>query len=354
MNETNTTGMMVLIATLCCLLLAQGIHAQDKGADIVMQWLQHALPEAGHAAVHPGKGHCVEPPTTAPDLKAADAWIQWGGDRSNLRSRTMEQTHLTAAKLPDLALQWAYAIPDVQLMRSHPAVAGDWLYLAGFDGSIRALDARTGCLIWQTDLEQPLFSGITLGQTADGDSLLLVGDITAQVHALDPLTGTPVWQRRVATHQHARISGTPAIHEDRVYVPVSSGEWAVVDPDYACCTFRGKVVALDLANGKRRWEYFTIDEPPRAQGEDKAGATIYAPSGAAVWSAVTVDASRNRLYVGAGNNYSQPATDTSSAIHAIDLVSGKRAWVFQGTPDDAWTVSCVPGWREALVGHAVS
>jgi polyvinyl alcohol dehydrogenase (cytochrome) len=350
MNERHTaarSGVIVLITALGYLLLAHEVPAQDKGTDIVMHRLQQTLAGDGDAAVHSGKGDCDEPPATAPDPGAADAWIHWGGDRRNLRSRSAAQTHLTATNLPELKLQWAYAVPDVQLMRSQPAVAGDWLYLAGFDGTVRALDARTGCLIWQTDLEQPLFSGITLGQTGDGDSRLLVGDIAARVHALDPLTGKTVWQRRVAIHQHARISGTPAIYEDHIYVPVSSGEWAVVDPEYACCTFRGKVVALDLASGKTRWEYFTIDEAPRAQGKDKAGATIYAPSGAAVWSAVTVDASRNRLYAGTGNNYSQPATDTSSAIHAIDIATGQRAWVFQGTKYDAWTVSCVPGWREA-------
>jgi polyvinyl alcohol dehydrogenase (cytochrome) len=59
-----------------------------------------------------------------------------------------------------------------------------------------------------------------------------------------------------------------------------------------------------------------------------------------VWNSPTIDAKRNQLYIGTGENMSSPATLTSDAIFAMDLDSGKVNWVFQATANDAWNVAC--------------
>ena len=53
---------------------------------------------------------------------------------------------------------------------------------------------------------------------------------------------------------------------------------------------------------------------------------LFGPSGAAVWSAPTVDVERNTLYVATGNSYSNPAADTSDAVIALDLNTGRMQW----------------------------
>jgi polyvinyl alcohol dehydrogenase (cytochrome) len=290
-------------------------------------------------------GRCAAPPASGPDLEAADAWTSWGGSHDNHRVRHEEHTRLEASNLERLEVQRAYGVPDVETMRSQPAVAGDWLFLAGADGVLRALDATSGCLIWDKALGVPLGAALTLYRLSEGTPAVIAGDLQAGVHLVDANRGELLWHKELSEHELARISGPPAAHDGTLYVPVSSGESGAVEPEYECCTFRGKVHALDAADGSVRWTYHTVDEEPRPRGEDAAGAAIYGPSGAAVWSAITIDVQRERLYFGTGNNYSQPATETSSAIHAIDMGSGERAWVFQGTEGDAWTMACGPDWR---------
>jgi polyvinyl alcohol dehydrogenase (cytochrome) len=52
---------------------------------------------------------------------------------------------------------------------------------------------------------------------------------------------------------------------------------------------------------------------------------------------------RKTIYAATGNNYSLPATNTSDAVLAFDLDSGKIKWARQLTPGDTWNVSCSVG-----------
>ena len=64
------------------------------------------------------------------------------------------------------------------------------------------------------------------------------------------------------------------------------------------------------------------------------------PSGAPVWTTPAIDAKRNQLYIGTGENTSSPATHTSDAIIAYDLTTGAEKWIFQGTENDAFNMAC--------------
>jgi len=75
----------------------------------------------------------------------------------------------------------------------------------------------------------------------------------------------------------------------------------------------------------------------------------FGPSGAAVWSAPTIDARRNALYVGTGNAYSRPVASTTDSLLALDLDSGRVLWSVQALPNDAWIPGCAPG--AAAVGN---
>jgi outer membrane protein assembly factor BamB len=61
------------------------------------------------------------------------------------------------------------------------------------------------------------------------------------------------------THPSARLTGSPILHDGRLYVPVSSSEEGVGSlTDYECCKFRGSIVALDAATGRQIWKTYTI------------------------------------------------------------------------------------------------
>ena len=70
------------------------------------------------------------------------------------------------------------------------------------------------------------------------------------------------------------------------------------------------------------------------------------PSGATVWSAVTLDKKLRRIYAATSDNYSQPATRSSDSIVALSMETGKIEWVYQGLVGDAWNASCQNGTHE--------
>ena len=189
-------------------------------------------------------------------------------------------------------------------------------------------------------------TGIVVSQWKAGDATarprVYFGDLIGNVYAIDAVTGEQVWRAHPDEHPSATITGTPTLHGGRLYVPVSSLEVVpATDPEYACCTFRGSVMALDAATGEPVWQTFTVDETPAVRGKNQVGTDRIGPSGAPIWNSPAIDEKRGQLYVGSGENYSSPATGTSDAMFAIDLKTGKKKWVYQATAGDAWNSACV-------------
>ena len=270
----------------------------------------------------------------------------WGGvDPHNSRHSPADVAGITAAEAARLQLSWAFALPHANRARAHPSVAGGAVYIGSQDGTVYALEEETGCLRWRFRASAEVRTAMSITPWDAGDTSArpvgFFGDLFARVYALDLLTGELLWVTRLDDHANATATGSPVYHAGRVYAPVSSLEvTTAADPDYACCTFRGSVVALDAATGKQVWKGYTIPEPPTVVGETVVGTPIIAPSGAPVWNAPTIDPARGQLYVGTGQNYSSPAEGHSDAIIAFDLETGEQRWVFQALAGDAWNMGC--------------
>ena len=90
---------------------------------------------------------------------------------------------------------------------------------------------------------------------AAGPIVYIFGDFNAHVYALDLDTKKLLWKVKVDDHPVATITGTLSVFEDRLYIPISSAEVvSAADENYACCTFRGAVVALNKADGSQVWK----------------------------------------------------------------------------------------------------
>ncbi|MFI5155886.1 MAG: PQQ-binding-like beta-propeller repeat protein, partial [Chitinophagales bacterium] len=160
-------------------------------------------------------------------------------------------------------------------------------------------------------------------------------------YAVDISTGKLVWNRRVGYESQSSITGTVAFYNGMVYVPITSLEVALAaNGNYPCCTTSGGVVAVEAASGNIVWTHRVITEQARVSGKTKKGSPFMGPSGAPVWCSPTVDAKRGLLYIGTGENYSIPTTNTSDAIQALDLKTGKLIWNYQATTNDAYNVAC--------------
>lgn len=112
------------------------------------------------------------------------------------------------------------------------------------------------------------------------------------------------------------------------------------DNNYNCCTSSGGVAALDSKTGNALWFHRVVAAKAVPQGKKKNDKPFYGPSGAPVWCSPTIDAKRGLLYIGTGENYTEPVTNSSDAIQAIDIKTGRLVWNFQATKHDAWNVAC--------------
>lgn len=280
--------------------------------------------------------------TQASLVPGAADWNGWGRDQANTRFHP--HSGLAADDLPRLKLKWVFAYPGSRIY-GQPVVVGGRIFIGGNSaGRVYSLDTRTGCTHWSYQAEGFVRTAVVVGPAGAGPGARLAaffGGDRAMVHAVDAQTGAPLWATRVDEYPLAHVLGTPKLHEGRLYVPVSSTESsAAADPDYPCCSFRGKVVALDAATGRTLWRSAAI-EGPLAPGRLKEnGERISGPAGAAMFASPAIDAKRGVLYVGTGNSYTNRRETGSDAIHAFDLVSGRPRWSRQVLGTDAWVGGC--------------
>ena len=164
---------------------------------------------------------------------------------------------------------------------------------------------------------------------------------------------------RVDSFPGAVITGSPVVFNGVVYVGVSSTEETLAtNPAYPCCSFKGSVVALAATSGQILWKTYDMPSSPSNPG----GYT-----GGAVWgSTPVVDAWRDSLYVGTGNNYTVPsdvttcitnaqqnnqsdsvcdgvdnyAQDYFDSVLALDLQTGAVKWANRVEGYDAYTFAC--------------
>ena len=273
---------------------------------------------------------------------AAPAWNGFGQNPTNARFQAAPGAGLTAAEVPRLKLKWAFGLPgDVQSWAGI-TLAGGRLFFGSIAGNVYSLDASTGCVQWAFDAGNIVRTAISVGPLGTtGRFGAFFGDARGNAYAVDAATGTLVWKVAAETYPSARLTGSPILHDGRLYVPVSSSEEGVGSlVDYECCKFRGSIVALDAATGRQVWKTYTIPEEPRPVRKNAKGVQLWGPSGAPIWSSPVVDPARRALYVTTGNNYSDPPTATSDAFLAMDLESGRVLWTHQVHARDAYVSAC--------------
>jgi polyvinyl alcohol dehydrogenase (cytochrome) len=280
------------------------------------------------------------------DPQTSPLWNGWGPGIDNTHFQPADQGGLTAEQVPGLHLKWAFGFPDATSSWAQPTVAGGRLYVGSQNGSVYALDAASGCVVWTFAANGGVRASISIGRRSAGRQVGYGAYFTDQkgfAYALDAATGRPLWTRKVDDHPLVRLTGSPALYGDRLYVPTSSYEEGGKPPGYACCTFRGSIVALDARTGDVIWKSYTIPEEPRLLRVYADGTELRGPSGGAIWSSPTVDARRGALYVGVGNTYSGAAQPTTDAVLALDLKTGKIRWSRQMAPSTPDVFGCTPG-----------
>ncbi|MDP2053410.1 MAG: PQQ-binding-like beta-propeller repeat protein [Acidobacteriota bacterium] len=289
------------------------------------------------------KNQCAPRPLGNP--MEGPGWNGWGVDTANSRFQTAAAAGLTAATVPKLSLKWAFGFPEGRQAFGQPTVMGGRIYVGSDNGFVYSLDAASGCVYWSYQAKAGVRTAITVAPIKAGAARFAVffGDVRANVYAIDAESAALIWTKHADPHPVARITGAPTYHDGRLYVPVSSIEEALGgNPAYPCCSFRGSVIAYDATTGEQRWQSFTISEAAVPMRKTSIGTQLWGPAGAAVWSAPTIDPERGRIYLSTSNGYTYPAVNTTDAVMAVDLATGKRLWTRQLTANDAYVIGCGP------------
>jgi len=321
--------------------MAQDLSLQDK-KDIA----EFLAGSSEHKAVIPPL-HCDEGSSRF-DFNQPPFAEGWGIENSNTRFIPASVARLAPQAVPKLKLKWAFAYPNSNRARSQPILAGGAIFVGSQDGTVYSLDAETGCVRWTFRASAEVRTGVTVSSWIAGKPpaeppVGYFADLIARVYAVNLLTGELLWMKKVDDHATATTTAQPVLYDGVIYQSVSSLEVVpAIEPDYECCTFRGSLVALRASDGELLWKSYTIEEEVKKHGETAAGTAILSPSGAPIWNSPVVDARRQRLYAGTGENYSSPAQGSSDAIIAFDMADGHIIWIRQTTKDDAWNVACMP------------
>jgi polyvinyl alcohol dehydrogenase (cytochrome) len=287
--------------------------------------------------------HCAANPRMGA-ISAGAAWTGWSADLANTRFQSAQAAGLSPDQVAKLKLKWAFGLPAGAETYGQPSIAAGHLFIGDDNSFVYALDAATGCVYWSFQAEAQVRTAIAVGPvTGVGGAKLAAyfGDRKGNTYAVDAHNGELLWKANAEPRVLAHITGSPVVYEGRVYVGIAgSEEVASGDPHYPCCTYRGSLSALDANTGKSIWKSYTIPEEPKPTKKNSLGTQLWAPAGASIWSAPTIDTKLKAIYVATGNAFTEPAAKTSDAILAFDMETGKMLWWYQAVENDASPQGC--------------
>ena len=210
------------------------------------------------------------------------------------------------------------------------------LFVGSQNGTVYALDAKTGCVYWTFSREERRAHGadVRTADGLDGHALYLRRHRRERLRARRGHRGSVLWSRRMDEHPFARVTGSPTLYQGSA---LRSGLVARGD--------RGEPAGLRVLHVPRQPERARRSRPASVVWQTLHGAAaaagrqerrgrrrLWGPSGVGIWSAPTIDAKRGLVYVGTGNTYSGTAAQpTSDAIIAFDPKTGAMKWMKQLT-----------------------
>jgi quinohemoprotein ethanol dehydrogenase len=277
-------------------------------------------------------------------------WMTHGRTYSEQRYSPLDR--INEKNVAQLGLAWHAKLDIDHGTEATPIVVDGVMYTTGARSIVYAFDARNGKLLWKYDPKVP---ATVLGKgccdivnrgVAVWEGKVFFGSYDGRLIALDARSGRKVWEvLTVDRKQPYTITGAPRVAKGKVFIGNGGGEFGT----------RGYLSAYDARTGKRVWRFYTVPAPGQAAKGDAAMQLAIATwpgdipwqwgGGGNVWDAISYDPDLNLLYFGVGqgapwNRYLRNPKGGDNlfltAIVAVNADTGKYAWHYQTTPNDAF------------------
>jgi len=200
-------------------------------------------------------------------------WNGWGNGLSNSRFQSAAERRADRRFGLAFETEMGIWISGGTSAYGQPTVVAGRVFVGTDTGYVYALDASSGCVYWSYRTEAGVRNAMTVGRSRRGGqarrSAVFFGDLKANTYAIDAHSGDEIWKTRVEDNFATRVTAAPALHDGRLYVPISAWEgFQARVLDYPCCTAVGSVSALDAATGKLIWKTYTVAERPHPTAQE--------------------------------------------------------------------------------------
>jgi polyvinyl alcohol dehydrogenase (cytochrome) len=176
-------------------------------------------------------------------------------------------TQISSANVATLKKAWFR--PTRGLVTSTPIVWQGSVIFSDWSGVVWAVSSSSGRVLWQTQLGAPEITWPWHGLAGTGvmaGTTLVEASVEGDAWGLDPATGKVLWQVGLTSDPYAGNLSDLLYDGTRVYVGMSSVDEPLFSADPAfVMSSRGSVIALDPSTGTPLWETY-ITQPPDTGG----------------------------------------------------------------------------------------
>jgi len=276
-------------------------------------------------------------------------------------TRYSPANQINASNVKSLTPRWLFqhGVIDGVSNQTTPIVVDGVMYVTDPRGSVYAVDAAEGNLLWSYDVTALIGGGSREGYifrnrgACYADGVVYVG-AGSFLFALDAKTGKPI-PGFGNNGQASVILDVLRMRYPETKTAISLGYWFTTAPQvfngvlYIGSTRSeshipgGHVLAVDAKTGKVLWHFNTVPQDAKDQGWEIAGPTWVGGerNGGGIWETPSIDPELGLLYVAVGNPFGDSTKRAginlfTNSILALNLQTGNLKWHFQQTHHDVW------------------
>jgi len=280
------------------------------------------------------------------------------------QTRYYQAKQINSGNVSKLRPAFTFQTEVLESMETAPIVVDGVMYLTTSYNHVYAIDAVTGKQLWHYKHKMGPVTTYCCGPNNRGVAILgdrvFMGTLDARLVALNAKSGELIWNTEIADPELGYSETmAPVAVNGRILIGTNGGEYGI----------RGFVKSFDANTGKLQWTFYTIPETGHegvwaandATGKNmhrdiaaekaqlaKQGGDFYKTLGGGVWMAPAVDTETNTVFFVVGN----PSPDLYGAerpgdnlytdsIVAVDLNTGKYKWHYQYVAHDVWDLDAV-------------